>query len=159
MGGDDNEDTVAYLTSVVQELTFLTKLFERVFRLRKKWDECNGLAFRIYEMEKALNNVQKIMDAQNEYRNESVVSVGESFIKLENVTIETPNNEVLIRDLSIRFEKACIHLLLDRMVLARHRYFASLLDYGNRSKEVLNLLCARDSRNDCCLYRGDRILF
>ena len=102
---EEGEDTVQFLTSVVQELTFLTKLFERVFRIRKKLDEVNGLAFRIYEMEKALNNVEHIMDEQKTYRNEVVVDNGVSFIKLNNVTIETPNNEILIKDLSIEIKE------------------------------------------------------
>ena len=85
---EEGEDTVQFLTSVVQELTFLTKLFERVFRIRKKLDEVNGLAFRIYEMEKALNNVEHIMDEQKTYRNEVVVDDGVSFIKLNNFGIQ-----------------------------------------------------------------------
>ena len=82
----------------------MTKLFERVFRIRKKFDEVNGLAFRIWEIEKSLNNVEKIMELQKEKRKEIMLSDDDDDlcgIKLNGVTIETPSNEVLIRDLSI----------------------------------------------------------
>eukprot|EP01084_Bolivina_argentea_P209564 356933_1 len=103
---DNDEDTVSYLTSVVQELTFLTKLFEKVFRIRKKVSEVNGLAYRIYEMEKSLLNVQKIMDVQKEKRKEILVRKDAlCAIKLNHVTVETPSEEILIEDLSIEIKQ------------------------------------------------------
>ena len=99
------EDTVSFLTSVVQELTFLTKLFERVFRLRKQWDEVSGLAQRIYEMEKSLDRVEALLESQKEQRREVAVAAGESALKLDAVTVVTPGGEQLIEGLSVEIKE------------------------------------------------------
>ena len=121
-GMDDDElddsaagDTVAYLTSIVQELSFLTKLFERVFRIGNKWHEVNGFAHRIVELEKGLKNtIEKKLN-----RKKTIVSDKSgkkkfdfnpnSCISLDNVTIATPapNTDVLIRNLTIIVDKGC----------------------------------------------------
>lgn len=99
------EDTVSFLTSVVQELTFLTKLFERVFRLRKQWDEVSGLAQRIYEMERALERVEALLQRQKEERRCIEVAEGESALKLDGVSIATPSGELLIERLSVEIKE------------------------------------------------------
>ena len=99
------EDTVSYLTTVVQELTFLTKLFERAFRIRKQWDEVSGLALRIYEMERCLERVEERLKIQSTQRQCVDVQEGQSAVTLNGVSIVTPHGEHLIEELSMEIKE------------------------------------------------------
>ncbi len=98
-------DTVEYLTTVVQELSFLSKLFERVFRIGKTFSEVNGIAHRIVEFEKVLNNV-----VNTDINPKTEIKTTEKYIEFRNVTISTPIGEVLIRDLNLTIDEGNICL-------------------------------------------------
>ena len=94
-----NDDTIEHLTSIVLELSFLTRLFEKVFKILKQVSEVNGYAHRILEIENAINDIEL---NQHAYSPSMSKLKNIQSIELKNITINTPNNITLIKNLSFK---------------------------------------------------------
>ncbi|ETO06865.1 ABC fatty acid transporter [Reticulomyxa filosa] len=105
---DSEEDTVSYLTTVIQELAFLTKLFERVFRIGKSISEVNGLAHRIVQMEQVINGIVK----NPKFSPKRSIITTQDCIEFIDVSVATPLGEVLVENLSFAIKPGRNVLLL-----------------------------------------------
>ena len=83
-----------YLAQVLQELFFLTKMYDKVFRIGKYVAEVNGLSQRLAELEDALESAKALP-----------APIAHDSIQLQNVDVVTPDGVRLIENITLNISQ------------------------------------------------------
>jgi len=87
-------DAIGYLAQVLQELFFLTKMYDKVFRIGKYVAEVNGLSQRLAELEDALESAKALP-----------APIAHDSIQLQNVDVVTPDGVRLIENITLNISQ------------------------------------------------------